>query len=62
MEVHRELGCGFLQSVYQEALALELTTRSVPHQREMEPPVLHKGQQLNTPYRADFICFDTAVV
>jgi GxxExxY protein len=62
MEVHRELGCGFLESVYQEALALELTTRCVPHQREVELPVLYKGQRLNTAYRADFICFDAVVV
>lgn len=39
MEVHRQLGCGFLEAVYQEALALELTTCNVPHQREVELPV-----------------------
>ena len=62
MEVHRQLGCGFLEAVYQEALALELMTRSVPHQREVELPVLYKGHRLNTTYRADFICFDAVIV
>ena len=62
MEVHRQLGCGFLEAVYQEALALEFTSRSVPHQREVELPVLYKGHRLNTAYRADFICFDAVVV
>ena len=48
MEVHRQRSCGFLEAVYQEALALELTNRGVPHQREVELPVLYKGHRLNT--------------
>ena len=62
MEVHRQLGCGFLEAVYQEALALELTARAVSHRREVELPVLYKGRRLNTLYRADFICFDSVIV
>ena len=62
MEVHRQLGCGFLEPVYQEALALEFASQGVPFQREVELPVFYKGQKLNVSYRADFICFDTVIV
>ena len=62
MEVHRQLGCGFLEPVYQEALALELAARSVPHRREVDLPVYYKGQKLNTYYRADFLCYDSVIV
>jgi len=62
MEVHKQLGCGFLEAVYQEALEVEMASRSIPYQRELELPVFYKGQQLATAYRADFVCFDTVVV
>ena len=62
MEVHRQLGCGFLEPVYQEALAIELAARGVPHRREVELPVHYKGQRLNTSYRTDFLCNDTVIV
>ena len=53
MEVHRELGCGFLEAVHQEALAHELTIRQIPNQREVELPIYYKNQRLNTFYRAE---------
>ncbi|MBI3776300.1 MAG: GxxExxY protein [Gammaproteobacteria bacterium] len=62
MEVHRELGHGFLEAVYQEALALEFTGRRIVFTREIELPILYRGQRLNTGYRADFVCFDAVVV
>lgn len=57
MEVHRQLGHGFLEPVYQEALALELSARHIPFQREAPIAISYKGQQLACAYRADFICF-----
>ena len=60
-EVHQQLGCGFLEPVYQEALALELGARSIPFQREVELAIAYKGQPLHTCYRADFICFGKVV-
>jgi GxxExxY protein len=62
MEVHRQLGCGFLESVYQEAMALEMTAREIPYRREVEIPVFYKGQRLNAFFRTDFLCFDSVIV
>jgi len=62
MEVHRQLGCGFLEAVYQKALALELSARDVPFRSEVDLPVYYKGQKLDVSYRADFVSFDTIVV
>jgi GxxExxY protein len=62
MEVHTQLGHGFLEGVYQEALAIELRERSVPFGREVDLPIRYKGQVLACGYRADFICFDEVVV
>jgi GxxExxY protein len=62
MEVHRHLGHGFLEAVYQEALAVELTAREISFQREVILPIRYKGQLLQCGYRADFICFGEIVV
>ena len=62
MEVHRQLGCGFLEAVYQEAFAIELTMRDIPCQREVDLPIFYKNRKLNTSYRADFICYETVIV
>ena len=62
MEVHSILGFGFLEAVYQEALALEFAMREIPFTREVGIPVFYKGRQLSGVYRADFMCFDTIVI
>jgi GxxExxY protein len=62
MEVHRHLGHGFLEAVYQEALAVELTAREISFQREVILPIRYKGQLLQCGYRADFVCFGEIVV
>lgn len=62
MEVHRELGPGFLEPVYHEALKIEFPRKQIPFLHEVHLPVRYKGQQLPTLYRADFICFDEVIV
>lgn len=62
MEVHKHLGCGFLEPVYQAALMLEFAKRGVPFRREVKLPVFYKEVRLSTPYKVDFICFDKIVV
>lgn len=62
MEVHRELGHGFLEGVYQEALAREFGMRDISFVREQNLAVKYKGKPLEIGYRADFICFGEVVV
>jgi GxxExxY protein len=62
MAVHGELGYGFLEAVYQEALELEFAERVIPCRKEVALPVLYHGRPLRASYRADFICFDSLLV
>ena len=62
MNVHRELGCGFLEAVYQEALAIEFTHQNIPFIREPALPIHYRDQPLETSYRADFICYESVIV
>jgi GxxExxY protein len=62
MRVHRELGCGFLEAVYQEALEKEFDVKNIPYEREKKLPIQYRGQTLNTSYQADFVCFDSIIV
>jgi GxxExxY protein len=62
MAVHSELGHGFLEAVYQEALTIELRERRIPFAREKPLPVTYRGALLDTHYKADFICYDAVIV
>ncbi len=62
MTVHRELGCGFLEAVYQESLEKEFYHLSIPYQREVRLPVYYKGEQLTSYYQVDFICYNSIIV
>ena len=62
MEVHSQLGCGFIEKVYQDALEIEFGLKGIPYNREKHLPILYKGQQIKHDYYADFICFDKIVI
>jgi GxxExxY protein len=62
LEVHGQLGCGFLEAVYKEALAWEFSDRQIPFEREVELPVYYKNRRLATCYRADFVCYASVIV
>jgi GxxExxY protein len=62
MEVHRVLGSGFLEPVYQDARELEFLDRGIPFRREAPLSIDYKGRQLPSKYRADFLCYDRVIV
>jgi len=62
MEVHRELHNGFVEPIYQDAFAVELTLRRIPFEREKHLPVYYKGGILPSAYKAGFVCFGTLLV
>jgi len=62
IEVHKHLGPGLLESVYQISLARELTLRDIPFRREVNIPVKYKGESLNANFRADFIVADRVIL
>jgi GxxExxY protein len=62
MDVHRELGAGFVEPVYRRPLAIEFTARGIPFKTEVAFPVIYKGEPTGLCYRADFVCYDEIIV
>jgi GxxExxY protein len=62
MEVHKVLGCGFLEAVYREALELEFQAQNIPYEQEKLLKITYKGNLLKKEYIADFVCFDKVIV
>jgi GxxExxY protein len=61
-EVYKEMGCGFLEDVYQECLELELATQAIPFRSQLPLNLRYKGQPLDQKYIPDFICFEAIIV
>lgn len=62
LDVYNTLGFGYLEAVYQEALALELGMRNIPFEQEKGIGICYKGQVLAKKYYADFFCFNKVIV
>ena len=62
MKVHAELGHGFLEAVYQEALAIEFGKQGIPFSREQPIAIEYSGVRLKTHYQVDFLCFNELIV
>lgn len=62
IEVHRNLGPGFLEAIYQEAMEIELSTREIPFDAQKQIEVRYKGQILDKGYFADLVCFNLILV
>lgn len=61
-EVYKEIGCGFLEAVYQECLIREFTCRTIPFTSQPELAIHYKGDIIPVTYRPDFICFEKIIV
>lgn len=61
-DVYQEMGCGFLEAVYQECLDKEFRTRHVPFIAKMDLELSYKGELLTKTYRPDFICYGRIIV
>ena len=61
-KVYNELGSGFLEAVYQEALEIEFQRQGIPYEREKELKITYAGVGLKQTYKADFVCFGKIIV
>ena len=62
MEVHKELGPGFLEAIYQEAMEMELDLRTISYLSQPEVKIFYKGKKMKKFYKPDFICFNDLVI
>ncbi|MEN9876293.1 MAG: hypothetical protein RLZZ529_1290 [Bacteroidota bacterium] len=62
MKVHRALGPGFLEAVYEEVVEKEFIIQKIPYKRQVQLNLYYEGVQLKKQYRADFVCYDSIIV
>jgi len=62
IETHRELGSGFLEAVYQEAVEIELRDRGIPFEAQKGLGIFYKGKRIKKEYFADLVCFGQIIV
>lgn len=62
MEVHKQLGTGFLESVYSEALEKEFHKAGVPYEKEKKLSVFYDGKEMKKFFKADFVCYNSIII
>ncbi len=62
MKVHAELGAGFLESVYQEALEKQFIKDNVPYKKEEKLRIQFDSELLDKYFKADFVCYGSIIV
>ena len=62
MDVYNELGSGFLEAIYHDALEIELTARGIPYESQKPLIVFYRGQRLAHQYQADVLCYDSILL
>jgi GxxExxY protein len=62
MKVHRALGPGFLEAVYEEVLEKEFIIQNIPYKKQVQLDLYYEGVKLKKHYRADFVCYDSIIV
>ena len=60
--VYNEMGCGFLEAVYQECLEIELAWQAIPFESQKVLTLSYGGRELKRSYQADFVCFGCVIV
>lgn len=61
-EVYKDKGCGFLEAVYEECLAIEFEHRNIPYLGQQELSLFYRERKLSSLYKPDFVCFDKIIV
>jgi GxxExxY protein len=62
IEVHKELVHGFLETVYQEAMEIEMASRTIPFLAQMPLKIRYRDRMLNKEYFPDLLCFSCIIV
>lgn len=62
MKIHNTLGCGFLESIYQEVLEIEFKINNVDFDKEKELFINYNGYQLKKTFKSDFVCFNKIII
>ncbi|QOR73668.1 GxxExxY protein [Cruoricaptor ignavus] len=62
MNIHSQMGSGFLEAVYSEILEKEFLKNQIPYKKEVPLDLYYNGEKLTKKYRADFLCFDEIIL